>query len=79
MITDATGQMRRHRRWWRWFQVRVCGNLWIPCPDSAGFGLNNLQQCIPIATPDTTTFGATNDFYRIGVRDYRASCIAICR
>jgi FtsP/CotA-like multicopper oxidase with cupredoxin domain len=33
-------------------------------------GLNNLQQCIPIATPDTVTFGATNDFYRIGVRDY---------
>src|SRR5664279_901211 len=33
-------------------------------------GLNNLQQCIPIATPDTTTFGATNDFYRIGVREY---------
>ena len=31
---------------------------------------NDLQQCIPVATPDTTTFGNTTDFYRLGVLDY---------
>jgi FtsP/CotA-like multicopper oxidase with cupredoxin domain len=32
-------------------------------------GANGLGQCIPIATPDTTTFPGS-DFYRIGLQDY---------
>ncbi len=32
-------------------------------------GANGLSQCIPIAVPDTATFGGS-DFYRIGIKEY---------
>ena len=37
------------------------------CPVLAA---NDLGQCIPLATPDTTTFPG-NDFYRIGLKEYQ--------
>lgn len=44
-----------------------CGKS--PWGTSPGTGVNGLGQCLPIATPDTTTF-SNSDFYRIGVTEY---------
>ena len=38
-------------------------------PGFCAIGVNNLGQCLPIATPDTVTFPG-NDFVRIGIQEY---------
>jgi FtsP/CotA-like multicopper oxidase with cupredoxin domain len=38
-------------------------------PGLCALGKNNLGQCIPLATPDTTTYDGS-DYYEIGLKDY---------
>lgn len=38
-------------------------------PGLCALGTNDLGQCIPLATPDTTTYPGS-DFYRIGLQEY---------
>jgi FtsP/CotA-like multicopper oxidase with cupredoxin domain len=39
-------------------------------PGLCALGVNDLGQCIPLATPDTTTFPGS-DYYRIGLKEYQ--------